>query len=121
MKKILCILTAISLLIINTTSAFAHSLFDKRWNQGEYIIELTDEEIARYSAIFETALKNRKERRQDKHLMKYNADVQMVAEQAAMKALQMLVTMPNLDNFIFSFSNRCKGAETIWRLSIDSK
>ena len=57
MKKILCILTAISLFIINTTSAFAHSLFDKRWNQGEYIIELTDEEIARYSAIFETALK----------------------------------------------------------------
>ena len=57
MKKILCFLTAISLLIINTTSAFAHSLFDKRWNQGEYIIELTDEEIARFSAIFETALK----------------------------------------------------------------
>lgn len=29
--------------------------------------------------------------------------LQMVAEQAAMKALQMFVTMPNLDNFIFSF------------------
>ena len=55
MKKLLCILIAILLLIINTTSAFAISLFDKRWNQGEYIIELTDEEIARYTAIFETA------------------------------------------------------------------
>lgn len=57
MKKVFCILMAALLLMTSVSSAFAISLFDKRWNQGEYIIELTDEEIARYSAIFETALK----------------------------------------------------------------
>lgn len=45
------------LLMTSVSSAFANPLFDKHWNQGEYVIELTDEEIEKYEKIFRTALK----------------------------------------------------------------
>lgn len=63
MKKVFCILMAALLLMTSASSAFAGSLgplFDKHWNQGEYVIELTDEEIEKYEKIFQTALKNRR-------------------------------------------------------------
>lgn len=60
MKKFLCLLTTMLLALTSASSAFAGSLgplFDKHWNQGEYVIELTDEEIEKYEKIFQTALK----------------------------------------------------------------
>ena len=57
MKKVFCILMAALLLMTSVSSAFANPLFDKHWNQGEYVIELTDEEIEKYEKIFRTALK----------------------------------------------------------------
>ena len=45
------------LVLTSASSAFANPLFDKHWNQGEYVIELTDEEIEKYEKIFQTALK----------------------------------------------------------------
>ena len=59
MKKVFCILMAALLLMTSASSAFAGSLgplFDKHWSQGEYVIELTDEEIEKYEKIFRTAL-----------------------------------------------------------------
>ena len=56
MKKVFCILMAALLLMTSVSSAFANPLFDKHWNQGEYVIELTDEEIEKYEKIFQTAL-----------------------------------------------------------------
>ena len=59
MKKFLCLLTTMLLVLTSASSAFAGSLgplFDKHWNQGEYVIELTDEEIEKYEKIFQTAL-----------------------------------------------------------------
>lgn len=56
MKKFLCLLTTMLLVLTNASSAFAQPLFDKHWNQGEYVIELTDEEIEKYEKIFQTAL-----------------------------------------------------------------
>lgn len=56
MKKVFCILMAALLLMTSASSAFAKPLFDKHWNQGEYVIELTDEEIEKYEKIFQTAL-----------------------------------------------------------------
>lgn len=47
------------LVLTSASSAFAGSLgplFDKHWNQGEYVIDLTDEEIEKYEKIFQTAL-----------------------------------------------------------------
>ena len=57
MKKVFCILMAALLLMTSVSSAFANPLFDKHCNQGEYVIELTDEEIEKYEKIFQTALK----------------------------------------------------------------
>ena len=56
MKKFLCLLTTMLLVLKSASSAFANPLFDKHWNQGEYVIELTDEEIEKYEKIFRTAL-----------------------------------------------------------------
>ena len=56
MKKFLCLLTTMLLVLTSASSAFANPLFDKHWNQGEYVIELTDEEIEKYEKIFRTAL-----------------------------------------------------------------
>lgn len=59
MKKFLCLLTTMLLVLTSASSAFAGSLgplFDKHWNQGEYMIDLTDEEIEKYEKIFQTAL-----------------------------------------------------------------
>lgn len=56
MKKFLCLLTTMLLVLRSASSAFAKPLFDKHWNQGEYVIELTDEEIEKYEKIFQTAL-----------------------------------------------------------------
>ena len=56
MKKVFCILMAALLLMTSASSAFAKPLFDKHWNQGEYVIELTVEEIEKYEKIFQTAL-----------------------------------------------------------------
>ena len=56
MKKFLCLLTTMLLVLTSASSAFANPLFDKHWNQGEYVIELTDEEIEKYEKIFQTAL-----------------------------------------------------------------